>query len=85
MIESIRNALQLCWTFSAVCFIMILYVLRCFILHFERKMDSMAEILNVPEIFGCDVFNEATMKERLPENIYAAWKHCVTTGTQLSL
>ena len=45
----------------------------------------MAEILNVPEIFGCDVFNEATMKERLPENIYAAWKHCVTTGTQLSL
>ena len=45
----------------------------------------MAEILNVPEIFGSDVFNEATMKERLPENVYAAWKHCVTEGTPLSV
>ena len=45
----------------------------------------MDKILNVPEIFGCDVFNEAVMKERLPEQIYAAWKHCVTTGSQLPL
>ena len=45
----------------------------------------MSEILNVPEIFGSDVFNEATMKQRLPEHIYLAWKNCVTTGSQLQL
>ena len=45
----------------------------------------MSDILNVPEIFGSDVFNEATMKQRLPERIYNAWKHCVTTGSQLPL
>ena len=45
----------------------------------------MSTILNVPEIFGSDVFNEATMKERLPEPIYHAWKECVTTGSQLPL
>ena len=45
----------------------------------------MSEILNVPEIFGSDVFNEATMKQRLPEEVYSAWKNCVSTGSQLSL
>ena len=45
----------------------------------------MREVLNVPEIFGSDVFNEATMKQRLPENVYNAWKTCVTTGSQLPL
>ena len=45
----------------------------------------MSEILNVPEIFGSDVFNEATMKQRLPQHVYEAWKHCVSTGSQLPL
>ncbi len=45
----------------------------------------MKQILNVPEIFGSDVFNEATMRQRLSENIYAAWKHCIETGTSLQL
>ena len=45
----------------------------------------MSDILNVPEIFGSDVFNEATMKQRLPSDVYLAWKHCVTTGSQLTL
>ena len=45
----------------------------------------MSEFLNVPEIFGSDVFNEATMQQRLPEHIYNAWKNCVTTGSQLPL
>ena len=45
----------------------------------------MGEFLNVPEIFGSDVFNEATMQQRLPEHIYNAWKNCVTTGSQLPL
>ena len=45
----------------------------------------MDNILNIPEVFGCDVFNEATMKERLPEEVFSAWKYCVTTGSQLPL
>ena len=45
----------------------------------------MNNILNVPEIFGSDVFNEATMKQRLPERIYNAWKNCIANGTTLPL
>lgn len=45
----------------------------------------MSEILNVPQIFGSDVFNEATMKQRLPERIYQAWKECIETGSSLPL
>jgi len=45
----------------------------------------MSEILNVPELFGSDVFNEATMKQRLPENVFTVWKDCVSTGSQLPL
>lgn len=45
----------------------------------------MSEILNVPEIFGSDVFNEATMKQRLPGNIFHAWKNCIETGSPLPL
>ena len=45
----------------------------------------MSEILNVPELFGSDVFNEATMKERLPAAVFNVWKNCVSTGSQLPL
>ena len=45
----------------------------------------MSEILNVPELFGSDVFNEATMKQRLPEAVYLAWRSCIDTGSQLPL
>ena len=45
----------------------------------------MNEILNVPEIFGSDVFNEATMKQRLAPDVYAAWKHCIQSGSALEL
>ncbi len=45
----------------------------------------MSEILNIPEIFGTDVFNEATMQQRLSAEIYDAWKQCVTTGSALPL
>ena len=45
----------------------------------------MSDILNVPEIFGSDVFNEATMKQRLPLEVYNAWKNCIATGSQLPL
>ena len=45
----------------------------------------MSEILNVPEIFGCDVFNEATMQQRLSAETYAAWKQCIASRTPLPL
>ena len=45
----------------------------------------MSEHLNVPEIFGSDVFNEAVMRQRLPEAVFSAWKSCINTGAQLPL
>ena len=45
----------------------------------------MGDILNVPEIFGSDVFNESVMQQRLPQRVFLAWKDCRTNGTQLSL
>ena len=41
--------------------------------------------LDVPAIFGCDVFTETAMKEHLAPEVYDAWKHCIDTGTHLSL
>ena len=45
----------------------------------------MSHIINVPEIFGTDVFNEATMQQRLAPQTYNAWKHCISTGSPLPL
>ena len=45
----------------------------------------MSQIINVPEIFGSDVFNEAAMKQRLRPEIYSAWKLCIENGTSLDL
>ena len=45
----------------------------------------MNEIVTVPDIFGIDVFNEATMRQRLPQNVFDAWRSCIATGSQLTL
>lgn len=45
----------------------------------------MNQIVNIPEIFGADVFNEATMKQRLEPETYHAWKQCIQTGSSLPL
>ena len=45
----------------------------------------MSELLNVPAIFGSDVFNESTMKERLSDDTFHAWKDCVLAVKPLSL
>ena len=45
----------------------------------------MTDIIRIPEIFGSDVFNEATMKQYLDPEVYCAWKHCITTGSPLQL
>ena len=41
--------------------------------------------LHLPELFGSQVFNEWTMKERLSSASYGAWKTCVTEGTSLDI
>ena len=45
----------------------------------------MSDIIHIPEIFGSDVFNEATMRQRLEPEIYNAWKQCISTGSLLPL
>ncbi len=45
----------------------------------------MSEKLNVPEIFGIDVFNEVAMQERLRPEIFSSWKQCIENNTQLEL
>ena len=45
----------------------------------------MSQFINVPEIFGTDVFNEATMQQRLDHDTYHAWKHCICTGSPLPI
>ena len=45
----------------------------------------MEHTLNIPEIFGSDVFNESVMKQRLDPNTYNSWKDCIANGTPLEL
>ena len=45
----------------------------------------MSAVINVPEIFGSNVFNEATMKQRLSAQVYNAWRTCIDTGSELQL
>ncbi len=45
----------------------------------------MSETMHLPELFGSDVFNEAVMRNRLPETVFSIWKNCVSTGSQLPL
>ncbi|MBR1750345.1 MAG: glutamine synthetase III [Ruminococcus sp.] len=42
-------------------------------------------VMNVPEMFGSDVFNEAVMKERLPKQTYKALKKTINDGTPLGI
>ena len=35
----------------------------------------MSDFINVPEIFGSDVFTETIMKQRLDPATYEAWKN----------
>ena len=42
-------------------------------------------MVNVPNIFGSMVFNDAVMKERLPKDTYKALKKTIANGTHLEL
>ncbi len=39
---------------------------------------------NVPEMFGCNVFGDSTMRERLPRDVYKALRHTMLNGTALN-
>ena len=43
----------------------------------------MSNVINVSEIFGRNVFNDAAMKERLPKSIYKKLKQTIENGTEL--
>ena len=43
----------------------------------------MSERFNVIEKFGCQVFNDAVMRERLPKHIYQSMKKTMTQGLEL--
>ena len=45
----------------------------------------MSNYLNIPEIFGCDVFNERTMQQRLAPATYESWKSCMRENKPLQL
>ena len=45
----------------------------------------MDHVIDVPELFGSDVFTKATMKQRLAPEIYQAWKSCIAGGGHLPL
>ena len=44
----------------------------------------MSEVLNVEAIFGENVFNLGTMRERLPKNVYKEVKKVMDQGGELS-
>ena len=44
----------------------------------------MSEKVNVAEIFGSNVFNDAAMKERLPKAVYKELKKTIELGTELN-
>ena len=47
----------------------------------------MSDYVNVTELFGCDVFNDAVMEERLPKKVYNGQSrkvpHITATGFSL--
>ncbi len=45
----------------------------------------MEENVNVTELFGCDVFNDAVLEERLPKKVYKELKETIEEGKELSL
>ena len=42
-------------------------------------------MINVPEIFAKNVFNEEKMRERLPEEAYAAFRATIENGRPLDI
>ncbi len=45
----------------------------------------MSDYTNVKELFGCDVFNDSVMQERLPKKVYKELKKTIEEGLQKSM
>ena len=52
---------------------------------YQKGRAKLNNVINVPEIFGSDVFTQATMKQRLSHEVYEAWKSCIACGSHLPL
>ena len=44
----------------------------------------MSEKINVPEMFGTNVFHDAVMRERLPKKVYGEVRRTIETGAEMS-
>ena len=42
-------------------------------------------MVNVPELFGSNVFNDETMRDRLPKPVYTALKKTIQDGEALDI
>jgi len=53
--------------------------------HYKKTkgMEQMSEKINITEIFGENVFNDATMQERLPKKIYKELRKTIDEGKSL--
>ena len=49
----------------------------------ERMDNSMSDVLNVSEMFGKNVFNDAVMRDRLPKSVYKKLKKTIEDGAEL--
>ena len=49
----------------------------------ERMDNSMSDVLNVSEMFGKNVFNDAVMRDRLPKSVYRKLKKTIEDGAEL--
>ena len=45
--------------------------------------NSMSDVLNVSEMFGKNVFNDAVMRDRLPKSVYKKLKKTIEDGAEL--
>ena len=53
---------------------------ECFFLMERRYIMS-----NIPEIFGCMVFNDAVMRQRLPKDVYKSLTYTIQTGKTIDV
>ena len=67
--------------FRNICKLYLEFAFPCLLKGWVR----MNEVINVPEIFGSDVFNEAVMKQWLAPEVYTAWKNCIDSDSTLPL
>ena len=50
----------------------------------NERRGTMGDYVNVKELFGCDVFNDSVMEERLPKKVYKELKKTIEEGKELS-